>query len=238
MRIGELCALRWQNIDMEERVIKVRHTIQRIYITDEGDKKYTKLILDTPKTKESIRDITLSSDLVKIFIPIIKVVNKEYYILTNEKNPVSYKRAKEELAKAISNIKPDFVLCLGQAGKERKIRIEMLGINYTRGSIPDNDGVLFDRGFVKEGGPLALRCNLNIEDIVAKLNKIIPCYLSLSAGAYICNTTYYTALDLMKGNALFIHLPYYDGQVLNEPSMDIDKMVQGVKLVIDDILNK
>lgn len=87
MRIGELWALRWQDIDMEERVIKVRHTIQRIYITDEGDKKYTKLILDTPKTKESIRDITLSSDLVKIFIPIIKVVNKEYYILTNEKNP-------------------------------------------------------------------------------------------------------------------------------------------------------
>lgn len=28
----------------------------------------------------------------------------------------------------------------------------MLGINYTRGSIPDNDGVLFDRGIVKEGG--------------------------------------------------------------------------------------
>ena len=45
-------------------------------------------------------------------------------------------------------------------------------------------------------------------------------------------------LDLMKCNALFIHLPYCDGQVLNEPSMDIDKMVQGVKLVIDDILNK
>lgn len=152
--------------------------------------------------------------------------------------PVSYKRAKEELVKAVLNIKPDFVLCLGQAGKESKIRLEMLGINYTRGSIPDNDGVLFDRGFVKEGGSLALRCNLNIEDIVAKLNKIIPCYLSLSAGAYICNTTYYTALDLMKGNALFIHFPYYDGQVLKEPSMDIDKMVQGVKLVIDDILNK
>lgn len=77
MRIGELWALRWQDIDMEEMVIKVRRTIQRIYITDEGDKKYTKLILDTPKTKESIRDIPLSSDFVKIFIPIIKVVNME-----------------------------------------------------------------------------------------------------------------------------------------------------------------
>ena len=39
-------------------------------ITDEDDKKYNKLILDTPKTKESIRDIPLSSDLVKFFIPI------------------------------------------------------------------------------------------------------------------------------------------------------------------------
>ena len=87
MRIGEICALKWGDIDMDERVIKVRHTIQRIYITDEGDKKYTKLIVDTPKTKESIRDIPLSSELVKIFVPMIKVVNKEFYILTNESEP-------------------------------------------------------------------------------------------------------------------------------------------------------
>lgn len=87
LRIGELCALRWSDIDMEERVIKVRHTIQRVYITDEVDKKYTKLIIDTPKTKESIRDIPLSSDLVKLLSPLKKVVNNEYFILTNEVNP-------------------------------------------------------------------------------------------------------------------------------------------------------
>lgn len=104
MRIGELCALKWEDIDMEERVIKVRHTIQRIYITDDGEKKYTKLIVDTPKTLESIRDIPLSSNLIKIFIPIIKVVNKDYYILTNDKNPTEprtyrnyYKRLLEKL---------------------------------------------------------------------------------------------------------------------------------------------
>lgn len=50
-------------------VIKVIQ-FQRVYITDEDDKKYNKLILDTPKTKESIRDTPLSSDLVKFFIPI------------------------------------------------------------------------------------------------------------------------------------------------------------------------
>jgi len=87
LRIGELCALRWKDVDMDEKVIKIRHTIQRIYITDEGDKKYTKILIDTPKTKESIRDIPLSSELVKIFSPLIKVVKPDYYILTNEDKP-------------------------------------------------------------------------------------------------------------------------------------------------------
>lgn len=66
----------WKTLDFmvaryryERMVIKVIQ-FQRVYITDEDDKKYNKLILDTPKTKESIRDIPLSSDLVKFFIPI------------------------------------------------------------------------------------------------------------------------------------------------------------------------
>ena len=87
LRIGELCALRWQDIDTEESIIKVRHTIQRIYITDEGDRKYTKILIDKPKTKESIRDIPLSTNLSKILNPLKKVVKDEYFVLTNDINP-------------------------------------------------------------------------------------------------------------------------------------------------------
>lgn len=87
LRIGELCALRWEDIDAEESVIRVRHTIQRIYIIDEGDKKYTKILIDTPKTKESIRDIPLSTNLSKILKPLKKVVKDEYFVLTNDTNP-------------------------------------------------------------------------------------------------------------------------------------------------------
>lgn len=87
LRIGELCALRWQDIDTEESIIKVRHTIQRIYITDEGDRKYTKILIDKPKTKESIRDIPLSTNLSKILKPLKKVVKDEYFVLTNDINP-------------------------------------------------------------------------------------------------------------------------------------------------------
>jgi integrase len=88
LRIGELCALRWCDIDINESVIKVRHTIQRIYFVDNKDNKYTKVFVDSPKTKESIRDIPLSSSLIKILKPLMKVVRSEYYVLTNDENPI------------------------------------------------------------------------------------------------------------------------------------------------------
>ena len=53
MRIGEICALTWEDVDTDRGIIIVRRTIQRIYIIEDGIRK-TELILDTPKTKNSI----------------------------------------------------------------------------------------------------------------------------------------------------------------------------------------
>lgn len=50
IRIGEICALTWDDLDVENGIIHIRKTIQRIYIVDEGQ-KHTEVILDTPKTK-------------------------------------------------------------------------------------------------------------------------------------------------------------------------------------------
>ena len=86
IRIGEICALKWEDIDIENGLIKVSKTLQRIYLVDEAIKT-TKLIIDKPKTKNSFREIPLSSDLVRIVKPIMKVVNTDYYILTNEEKP-------------------------------------------------------------------------------------------------------------------------------------------------------
>lgn len=87
VRIGELCALKWDNFDLEEKIINIKHTIQRIYLMDENGNKYTKLIISDPKTKESMRDIPLSTELVKIITPLMKVVNKGFYVLTNDEKP-------------------------------------------------------------------------------------------------------------------------------------------------------
>lgn len=86
IRIGEICALTWEDIDTESGVINIGKTIQRIYII-EDDKRHTELILDSPKTKNSIREIPMSKELVRMLKPIKKVVNNSFFVLTNDSKP-------------------------------------------------------------------------------------------------------------------------------------------------------
>lgn len=65
LRVGELCALQWEDIDLEDKLLYVRHTMQRIQnITPEGPR--TRVVLTTPKSATSARMIPLPLDLVKL----------------------------------------------------------------------------------------------------------------------------------------------------------------------------
>lgn len=86
MRIGEVCALTWNDVDTDRGIINVRQTIQRIYVIEDGIRR-TELILDTPKTKNSIREIPLSKDLLRILKPFKKIVNPSFFVLTNDVKP-------------------------------------------------------------------------------------------------------------------------------------------------------
>ena len=66
IRIGELCALRWENISLAEGVVKIRETMQRIPDTSPSTAKKTKLICTQPKSKKSIRDIPVPAWLINI----------------------------------------------------------------------------------------------------------------------------------------------------------------------------
>ena len=100
IRIGEVCGLKWNDIDLERGTLTVRRTVQRIYIKGESGKRYTELIIDTPKTKSSNREIPLSHDLIKIFKSLEKIVNPEFYVLTNAEKttePRTYRSYYKEL---------------------------------------------------------------------------------------------------------------------------------------------
>lgn len=87
MRIGEICGLQWGDIDLDTNCISVQRTVERIYIM-EGDKKFTKLVINTPKTQNSCRQIPMSKDLLALVKPLMKVVNKSYYVLSNSDKPI------------------------------------------------------------------------------------------------------------------------------------------------------
>ena len=86
LRIGEVCALQWDDIDVTAGVIRVSKTIQRIYLVD-GEEKYTELIVDKPKTKNSIREIPMTRDLLALVRPLKKIVRGDFYVITNDSNP-------------------------------------------------------------------------------------------------------------------------------------------------------
>lgn len=103
LRIGEICALKWSDINVTDGILTVNRTIERIYII-EGEKKHTELVINTPKTKNSCREIPMNKELLGMLKPLKKVVNDDYYILTNDERPTEprtyrnyYKRLMEKL---------------------------------------------------------------------------------------------------------------------------------------------
>ena len=86
LRIGEICALKWNDINITEGTITVSRTIERIYMI-EGEKKHTELVISSPKTKNSCREIPMSKELLAIVKPLKKIVNDDFYVLTNDEHP-------------------------------------------------------------------------------------------------------------------------------------------------------
>lgn len=85
LRIGEICALKWKDIDIDKKIFIVGKTIQRIY---DYDQMNTEIIISEPKTINSYREIPLTSELYRIIKSFKKFLNKEYYVISNDINPI------------------------------------------------------------------------------------------------------------------------------------------------------
>ena len=77
IRIGELCALKWENINLDRKIMTIDKTMYSVQSND--GKCKTKIILSSPKSVNSERDIPiaelLSEKLSKILDPFLVVLN-------------------------------------------------------------------------------------------------------------------------------------------------------------------
>lgn len=103
LRIGEVCALKWGDIDTEDGTLSIERTIERIYLV-ENDIRHTELIINTPKTKNSVRTIPMSKELLSIIKPLKKILNKDFYVLTNESYPTEPRTYRNYYAKFMEHL--------------------------------------------------------------------------------------------------------------------------------------
>ena len=64
LRIGELMALKWSNINFENKTLDVNRAMSRAYVFENG-KKVFKIEENTPKTNSSIRTVPIPSNVLK-----------------------------------------------------------------------------------------------------------------------------------------------------------------------------
>lgn len=82
LRIGEVCALQWKDIQLNKEVLTVSKTLIRIQNRDNSGKQKTEIILQKPKTESSIRTIPIPSFLV----PLLKKYKEEdeFFVITGK----------------------------------------------------------------------------------------------------------------------------------------------------------
>ena len=97
LRLGEICALKWEDISLEDKVIHIRKTLQRISCQDDAKVK-TKIIITSPKTSYSLRTIPLPEKLYTLFVP---EVQPGTFFLTGQKDSYIEPRTMQNRFKAV-----------------------------------------------------------------------------------------------------------------------------------------
>ena len=85
IRIGEICSLKWKDIDFINNTISIKRTSQRIRNINSNTSKKTKIIVTTPKSISSIRTIPVGTSILNYLKEYY--IDKDCYILTSSNKP-------------------------------------------------------------------------------------------------------------------------------------------------------
>lgn len=99
LRIGEICALKWEDIRISERYLHVNKTMQRIQIPGLSGRK-TKVVIQAPKSDCSIREIPIPSEMLNILLSSQK--SADTFLLTGLVHSYMEPRSMENHFKAVA----------------------------------------------------------------------------------------------------------------------------------------
>lgn len=155
--------------------------------------------------------------------------------------PTVFKKSAQKLFETIDTVKPDAVICVGQAGGRFDFNVERIAINVDDARIPDNEGKQPIDEKIFEDGENAYFATLPIKAMVEEAKKAgVPASVSNTAGTFVCNHIMYSLLYYLNKNNLnirggFIHVPYIAQQVIgkkNMPFMEVTTITKGLEASI------
>ncbi len=156
--------------------------------------------------------------------------------------PTVFGTSLRRLDTLLDQLRPELVICVGQAGGRQAISLERVAINVDDAPIPDNAGDQPVDTPVAAGAPVAYFSSLPIKAALAALQREdLPAEVSQTAGTFVCNHVFYglmhrlsTHPGLRQTRGGFVHLPWLPEQ--GSPSMALTDMVRGLRVIVRSAL--
>jgi pyroglutamyl-peptidase len=152
--------------------------------------------------------------------------------------PVDYGKVGEalegELARPL-----DAVILLGFAIGRARVALERVAINFRDPQRTDNAGRTPASPEIVPDGPAAYFSTLPLEALRSRIAAAgIPVEISLSAGAFLCNTAFYLARHRLEAQGTpcgFVHLPPTPDLACGAEPLAFARQVEAVRLIVEQL---
>ncbi len=148
--------------------------------------------------------------------------------------PTVFGLATQKVLEKATEVYPDVILCIGQAGGRAAVTPERIGVNIRDAKISDNAGNQPVGQFVADDGPAAYFSTVPVMAMADAIRAAdLPGQVSNSAGAFVCNDTLYGLLHHYAGTPVkvgFIHVPWLPEQ--GSPSLPLIQTAAALEAAI------